>query len=114
MVCKELCAAGYYQEADSRDMNIHELLTEKASRLKIGESGLIALDWWNGSRSVLVDADLTGMILGLTLTTKPEEIYRALIESTAYGMRTIIDNFEEAGVPVEELYACGGISKKNA
>lgn len=106
--------AGYYQEADSRDINIHELLTEKASRLKIGESGLIALDWWNGSRSVLVDADLTGMILGLTLTTKPEEIYRALIESTAYGMRTIIDNFEEAGVPVEELYACGGISKKNA
>ena len=111
---KNCVPAGYYQEADSRDMNIHELLTEKASRLKIGESGLIALDWWNGSRSVLVDADLTGMILGLTLTTKPEEIYRALIESTAYGMRTIIDNFEEAGVPVEELYACGGISKKNA
>ncbi len=114
MVCENCVPAGYVREAEQRDMNIHELLTEKASRLKVGESGLIALDWWNGNRSVLVDADLTGMILGLTLTTKPEEIYRALIEATAYGMRTIIDNFEQAGVPVEELYACGGISKKNA
>lgn len=111
---KNCVPASYYQEADRQNISIHELLTGKASRLKIGESGLLALDWWNGNRSVLVDADLTGMILGLTLTTKPEEIYRALIEATAYGMRTIIDNFEQAGVPVKELYACGGISKKNA
>lgn len=109
------CVPGsYYKEAEEKGMDIHPLLTEKASELKIGESGLLALDWWNGNRSVLVDADLTGMILGMTLTTRPEEIYRALIESTAYGMRTIIENFESAGVAVEELYACGGISKKNA
>lgn len=109
------CVPGsYYAEAEERQMDIHQLLTEKASHLKIGESGLLALDWWNGNRSVLVDAGLTGMILGLTLTTRPEEIYRALIEATAFGMRTIIENFEQAGVPVEELYACGGISKKNA
>ena len=94
-------------------MSIHTYLTEKASRLKVGESGLLALDWWNGNRSVLVDVDLSGMLIGMTLLTKPEELYRALIEATAYGKRMIIETFEEAGVPVDELYACGGISWKN-
>jgi L-ribulokinase len=94
-------------------MNIHSLLTEKAERLVPGESGLIALDWWNGNRSVLVDVDLTGLILGCTLLTKPEEIYRALIEATAYGTRMIIDTFEKSGVPIQELYAAGGIAEKN-
>lgn len=103
----------YLDAAKAADQNIHQYLTEKASKLKVGESGLIALDWWNGNRSVLVDADLTGMILGCTLLTKPEEIYRALIEATAYGTKMIIDTFQKAGVPIHELYACGGISKKN-
>ena len=94
-------------------LNIHQYLTEKASRLRAGESGLIALDWWNGNRSCLVDADLTGLMLGMTLLTRPEEMYRALIEATAYGKRLIIDTFEESGVPIKELYACGGIAKKN-
>lgn len=94
-------------------INIHQYLTEKASKLKPGESGLIALDWWNGNRSCLVDVDLTGMILGMTLATKPEEIYRALIEATAYGKNKIIKTFIESGVPIDELYACGGIVKKN-
>ena len=73
----------------------------------------MALDWFNGNRSILVNADLTGMILGMTLHTKPEEIYRALIEATAYGQRVIIESFIEHGVPINELYACGGLSQKN-
>lgn len=103
----------YFEKAKEKGMNIHQYLTEKASKLKVGESGLMALDWWNGNRSCLVDVDLTGMMLGMTLSTKPEEIYRALIESTAYGKNKIIKTFEESGVPINELYACGGISKKN-
>ena len=88
--------------------------TELAAKLQPGEHGLLALDWWNGNRSVLVDVDLTGMILGLTLQTKPEEIYRALIEATAFGMRVVVDNYEKNGVPIEEIFALGGISQKNA
>lgn len=93
--------------------DLHALLTQRAARLRPGESGLLALDWLNGNRSVLVDAELSGVILGLTLATKPEEIYRALIESTAFGARVILETFEESGVPVRELVACGGIAKKN-
>ena len=105
--------AAYTEEAASRGIGIHQLLTEKASKLKIGESGLVALDWWNGNRSVLVDVDLTGVLLGCTLLTKPEEIYRALIEATAYGTRMIVDNFVKYGVDVSGLYAAGGIAQKN-
>lgn len=102
-----------FEAAEKNNMNIHQYLTNEASKLEVGESGLLALDWWNGNRSVLVDVDLTGMILGMTLQTKPEEIYRALIEATAYGTRMIIDTFEESGVQINELFACGGISWKN-
>ncbi|MGV8049856.1 MAG: ribulokinase [Anaerolineaceae bacterium] len=105
--------ASYQAEADRRGINIHALLEEKAAHLKVGESGLVALDWWNGNRSVLVDVDLTGMILGMTLATKPEEIYRALIEATAYGTRMIVEDFQEHGVPIHELVACGGLPDKN-
>lgn len=105
--------ASYYEAAQARGMGIHQYLTEKASQLQVGESGLVALDWWNGNRSVLVDVDLTGMMVGMTLLTRPEEIYRALIEATAYGTRMIVDNFVEHGVPVEGLYAAGGIAQKN-
>jgi L-ribulokinase len=104
---------GYVEEARNRGINLHKLLREKASALKVGESGLVALDWWNGNRSILVDADLTGLIVGCTLQTKPEEIYRALIEATAYGKRIIIEAFRNSGVPVNELYACGGIASKD-
>jgi L-ribulokinase len=105
--------AAYRDEADARGIDLHLLLTEKASAIKPGESGLVALDWWNGNRSVLVDVDLTGMIIGMTLGTRPEEIYRALVEATAYGTKMIIDTFEENGVPVKEFYAAGGIAEKN-
>lgn len=105
--------AAYFDEARDKGVNIHVLLTEKAKALNVGESGLVALDWWNGNRSVLVDADLTGVMIGMTLLTKPEEIYRALIEATAYGTNMIIETFEKSGVPINELYACGGIAEKN-
>jgi len=107
-VCPE-----YYTAAKADGLNIHQYLTKKAEQQKVGQSGLIALDWWNGNRSVLVDVDLTGMMLGMTLQTKPEEMYRALIEATAYGTRKIIETFRASGVPVEEFYASGGISQKN-
>ena len=105
--------AAYEKEALKRNISIHQLLEEKAARLKPGESGLLALDWWNGNRSVLVDVDLTGLLIGATLATKPEEIYRALIEATAYGTRVIVEAFEKNGVPVRELVACGGLPEKN-
>jgi L-ribulokinase len=105
--------ASYEREAQQRGIDAHQLLEEKAARLKPGESGLLALDWWNGNRSVLVDVDLTGLLLGATLATRPEEIYRALIEATAYGTRVIVEAFESNGVPVTELVACGGLPEKN-
>ncbi|QUH28662.1 ribulokinase [Vallitalea guaymasensis] len=111
---KNCISEKYINECKEKDINIHTLLTEKASKLRVGESGLIALDWWNGNRSVLVDADLTGLIMGCTLTTKPEEIYRALIEATAFGTKMIIDTFKEYGVEIKELYAAGGIAQKNS
>lgn len=103
----------YTSEAADKDMNIHTLLEEKAARLSPGESGLIALDWFNGNRSILVDTDLTGMFLGANLLTKPEEMYRALIEATAFGTNMIINTFTENDVAIDELYACGGLPEKN-
>lgn len=100
-------------EADSELLSPHVLLEQRASELIPGQSGLLALDWWNGNRSVLVDAELSGLMLGLTLSTKPEEIYLALIEATAYGTRRIIQAFEEEGIPIHELYACGGLPQRN-
>ena len=102
-----------FNEAKEKGVNVHKLLREKCSAKRPGESGLIALDWFNGNRSVLCDIDLTGVILGMTLQTKPEDIYRALIESTAYGTRMIVDTFNENGVKVNTFYAAGGISQKD-
>jgi len=105
--------AAYEREARERGRDMHQILEEKAAKLQPGESGLLALDWWNGNRSVLVDVDLTGLLLGATLATKAEEIYRALIEATAYGTRVIVDTFQKNGVPIRELVACGGLQEKN-
>ena len=91
----------------------HQALTEAAGALKPGESGLLSLDWHNGNRTILTDQRLTGMILGITLHTKPAEMYRALIEATAFGSRVIMERFEEYGVKVERVVNCGGISIKN-
>lgn len=92
---------------------VHDVLSEKAADLDPGESGLLVLDWFNGNRSVLVDADLSGAIIGITLATRPEEIYRALIEATAFGTRKIIDTFEEAGLPIETIRAGGSLAKNH-
>ena len=105
--------AGYREEASARGLSAHQLLEEKATAQKPGEHGLIALDWWNGNRSILVDVDLTGLLVGATLATKPEDIYRALIEATAYGTRVIIEAFDKNGVTVNEIVACGGLPERN-
>jgi L-ribulokinase len=105
--------ASYEGEALKRQIDIYQLIEEKAAKLQPGESGLLALDWWNGNRSVLVDVDLTGLLLGATLATRPEEIYRALIEATAYGTRVIVDTFQQNSVPIYELVACGGLPEKS-
>jgi L-ribulokinase len=101
------------QEARDRGIDIHALLQEKAAALAVGESGLLALDWWNGNRSVLVDTTVSGVLIGATLATVPEEIYRALVEATAYGTRTIIETFEAHGVPVHDIVAAGGLAEKS-
>lgn len=104
----------YVQKAaEEQGLSIHSYLEQKASEYKPGESGLLALDWWNGNRSVLVDTELGGLLLGMTLQTKPEEIYRALLEATAFGTRAIVDTFNKNGIEVNELYACGGLPQKN-
>jgi len=102
-----------YIQPGGKEAGSHETLTEKAAKLRPGQSGLLALDWNNGNRTVLVDQRLTGLLLGQTLHTKPEEIYRALIEATAFGALTIINRFEEYGVKVSEVINCGGIAEKN-
>ncbi len=104
----------YFNEAKGLNLTVYDILNEKAGLLNPGESGLLALDWLNGNRSILSNSDLTGCILGLTLLTKPEEIYRALIEATAFGARVIIEQFENQGIEIKELYATGGIAKKSS
>lgn len=102
-----------HSDAAKEGISVHEWLERAAGRCAPGESGLLALDWWNGSRSVLMDADLSGVMLGLNLQTKPEDIYRSLLEATAFGTRAIIEAFTQSGVDIQELYACGGLPQKN-
>ncbi len=109
---EECVPESYAVEARERGLSLHRLLEEKAAR-RDGGQRLLALDWLSGNRSVLVDAGLSGMILGLTLQTKPEDIYRALMEATAFGQRIIFETFESAGVPVGEVCAAGGLPEKN-
>ena len=102
-----------YLQPGGKKAGSHEELTKGAAKLKPGESGLLALDWNNGNRTILVDQRLTGLLVGQTLYTTPAEIYRALIEATAYGALTIINRFEEYGVKVEQVLNCGGIAEKS-
>ncbi len=108
---KNAVPADYQQRAADAGQSVHELLTDLAAQQQIGAHGLLALDWHSGNRSVLVDHELSGLVVGLTLATRPEDIYRALIEATAFGTRTIIDAFNDAGVPVTELVITGGLTK---
>lgn len=103
----------YVTEALERNVTIFDVMNEKAAKIKPGCSGLLALDWWNGNRSILVDSELSGLIIGLTLHTKPEEIYRAIIEATAFGTRLIVEDFINNGVDIKNMFACGGLSRKS-
>jgi L-ribulokinase len=93
--------------------HLHAQLSAEAAALRPGESGLLALDWNNGNRTILVDTRLTGLLLGQTLHTTRAEVYRALIEATAFGARAIIERIRDYGVPVERVVCCGGIAEKN-
>jgi L-ribulokinase len=101
----------YLAAADDAGSGVHEYLSELAARQPVGSHGLLALDWENGNRSVLVDHDLSGVIVGLTLATRPEDVYRALVEATAFGTRLIVETFRSSGVPVEEFIVAGGLIK---
>ncbi len=103
----------YHDAARAAGKDLHQYLSEEAAKQQPGEHGLMALDWLNGNRSTLVDADLSALLLGMTLSTRAPDIYRALIEATAYGTRTIIEAFESQGVPVTQLIAAGGLPEKN-
>lgn len=103
----------YEREAEAKELSIQALLTEKAALLPAGSGGVMALDWLGGNKSCLANPNLTGLFIGLTLSTKPEQMYRALIEATAFGARAIVENYEKSGVPVREIRAAGGIVGKN-
>jgi L-ribulokinase len=101
--------ASVREEAEAAGRDVHEHLSALAAEQPVGAHGLVALDWHSGNRSVLVDHELSGLVVGLTLATKPHEVYRALLESTAFGTRRIVQAFEDAGVPVDELVVAGGL-----
>ena len=101
----------YFDAAKAAGKSVHEHLTDLAAEQQVGAHGLVALDWHSGNRSVLVDHELSGLVIGATLTTKPEDIYRALLESTAFGARKIVETFNSAGVPVTEFIVAGGLLK---
>lgn len=110
---KNCVPQSYSDAAQAAGQNLHEYLTALASQQVVGEHGLVALDWWSGNRSVLVNHELSGVVLGLDLGTKPEDIYRALLESTAFGTRVIVETFISSGVPITEFVVVGGL-KRNA
>jgi len=102
--------AEYVRQAQAAGVSVHTLLSGLAGEQAVGQHGLVALDWWNGNRSLLVDHELSGLLVGATLATRAPDIYRALLESTAFGTRMIIDAFDAAGVPVRELVIAGGLT----
>ncbi len=102
-----------YHDKIIPDENIHAEMTALASKYKAGQSGLVALDWMNGNRNILMDQRLSGLIMGQSLSTTPDEIYRSLIEATGFGARVIIERLKEFKVPIEKIICCGGIAEKN-
>ena len=103
----------YYEKSREQGISLHELLSKKASELPVWEDDLLVLEWWNGNKTPYVDGNLKGMIYGLTLATRPEEIYRALIQATAFGTRQILDLYEKQGIQIHEILCSGGIASKN-
>jgi len=103
----------YHEQAEQQGISLHELLAQEAAQQAPGQHGLLALDWWNGNRSTLVDTELSGLIIGQTLATTAPDIYRALLESTAFGTREIIEAFTGNGVPIHRIVAAGGLPDRN-
>lgn len=101
----------YYKEADSNNISIHELMCQKYKKTKPHK--LISIDWWNGARSPYMQPDKTGIICGLTLNTRPEEIYGSFLEAICFGARTILETLENSGHKINRLFAAGGIPGKN-
>lgn len=112
-VSQNMVTAEYHAEAAQKGVSVLKLLIAKAAEQRVGQHGLLALNWFNGNRNILVDSSLSGMILGLTLSTRPEDVMRALIEATAYGTRVIIDNYRRHNVYVGRIIAAGGIARKD-
>lgn len=110
---KSCVPKSYIQAAENANLSIHQYLRSLAEKQSIGVHGLLILDWFNGSRSIVLDNDFSGLILGLKISTKPEDIYRALIESTAFGIRRIIDCFRAQGIKISRISATGGIAIKD-
>ena len=110
---RNVCPRTYADEADSLGISPLKLLIDKASKKRPGETGLLALDWWNGNRSVLVNGRLSGLMIGMTLSTRPEDIMRALIEATAFGTRIIFDNYTSRGMKINKFTVAGGIARKD-
>ena len=106
--------ASYENEAKERGINLHTLLCEKSQSQAVGEHGLVVLGWWTGNRCTLANGDLTGVVVGMKLSTRPEDIYRALIEATAFGMKNIMNNYENNGLPIKRIMVTGGIALKNS
>jgi L-ribulokinase len=102
-----------HDRARASGSSVHAVLERDAAALRPGENGLLALDWWNGNRSILVDVELSGLLVGATLATTSADMYRALLESTAFGTRAIIESLEGAGVAVERVVGCGGLPERN-
>ncbi|OHT16518.1 L-ribulokinase [Tritrichomonas foetus] len=111
---KKCVSYDLHKKAKKKGIPILEYLDQEASKIKPGESGLVALDWWNGNRSILGNSNLSGCLVGMTLTTSSIEIYKALVEAVAYGERVIIENFVNHGANVNEIVATGGIAEKSA
>ncbi|MDR1506138.1 MAG: ribulokinase [Treponema sp.] len=103
----------YGAMAKAEGKSLFRFLGEAAAKGRPGKSGLLALDWWNGNKTPFVDAGLSGVLVGCTMATRPEDIYRALVEATGFGTRMIMDTFAEAGVEIDEIRACGGIAEKD-
>jgi L-ribulokinase len=103
----------YVAAAAAAGEDLHQHLSRLAAVQEVGEHGLVALDWHSGNRSVLVDHELSGLVVGLTLATRPEDVYRALLEATAFGTRVIVETFRDSGIPVEELVVAGGLAKNS-
>lgn len=110
---KNLCGAEYLSEAEEKGISPLALLSSKAERFAPGESGVMALNWWNGNRNILVDSSLSGLFIGMNLNTRPEALFRALVEANAFGTRVILENFENNGVKIKHLMAVGGITRKS-